>query len=389
MYTIGQLAELAGVSPKALRVYEKKGLLCPRRGSQNRYRMYDEGAKAVLQKIVMFKFLGFSLDQIKDLLAENHGVGLEESFKEQKYLLEQKKKQLETIISCIDKAIWECRENKLDMDECMKSMKHILANRRADEMVWELTKYSPGASEWNRFVFDEADVRQGQQILDAGAGWGGLWRKNRERIPGDITVTCIDRHNTWADTFERDVSEMEEKGQLPAGQFTFCWGDMEKMDLGSGYDRIFFNHTIAFMGDGEKMLRRFSESLNSGGMLICTWGGGIVYGQLIEWFREYGSGWNEMEKAGNKWFSLSTTWENWLNDVFFEVQKRVYEIELVFEQAEDCLGFILQTGKKLTPLIEKEKRKFLAFLEGKADEKGRIRLKKDTCLYRCKNREGM
>lgn len=389
MYTIGQLAELSGVSPKALRVYEKKGLLRPLRNSENRYRMYDEGAKAVLQKIVMLKFLGFSLEQIKDFLEQNQGTGLEESFREQKYLLEQKKKQMETIISCIDKAIWECRENKLDMDECMKSMKHILKNRRADEMSWELTKYSSAAAEWNGFVFDEAYVRSGQHILDAGAGWGGLWRKNWERIPEEITVICIDRHNTWADIFEKDISEMEEKREIPAGKFMFRWGDMEQMDLGGGYDRIFFNHTMAFMRDGEKMLRRFSESLNPGGMLICTWGGGIVYEQLAEWFREYGSGMNEIERVRNRCFSLGKTWENQLHDVFSQVDKRVYEIELVFEQAEDCLGFILQAGKKLESVLKKERREFLEFLDAKANEKGGIRLKKDTCLYRCKNREGM
>ncbi|MCH5266551.1 MAG: MerR family transcriptional regulator [Lachnospiraceae bacterium] len=386
MYTIGQLAEIAGISPKALRLYEKKGLLRPKRGSTNQYRLYDEEAKTVLQKIMMLRFLGFSLEQIKEFLEENQDTGLEKSFVEQRRLLEQKKKQLETVISCMDKAIWECRENRLDMDELMKSMKDILKNRHADEMVWELTKYSDKAADWNCFVFDEADVQPGQRILDAGAGWGGLWRKNWERIPENVAVTCIDRHNTWADTFEADIKEMEEKGQQPIGRFSFCFGDMEQMELGSGYDRIFFNHTASFMKEGEKMLHRFSDSLNPDGVFICTWGGGMVYEQLAEWFREYGEGIREIEKVENKFFTWIREWEEWLNHVFSQVEKKLYNIELIFEQPEDCLSFILQLSRGLESVLEKDKRGFLAFLQEKADSGGRIRLKKDTCLYRCQKK---
>lgn len=34
-YTIGQLAKLAGISTKTLRVYERKGLLLPERNMEN------------------------------------------------------------------------------------------------------------------------------------------------------------------------------------------------------------------------------------------------------------------------------------------------------------------------------------------------------------------
>ena len=35
LYTIGQLAKLAGISTKTLRVYERKGLLVPERNADN------------------------------------------------------------------------------------------------------------------------------------------------------------------------------------------------------------------------------------------------------------------------------------------------------------------------------------------------------------------
>ncbi|MBR6637397.1 MAG: MerR family transcriptional regulator, partial [Lachnospiraceae bacterium] len=68
-YTIGELAELAGVSTKTLRVYERKGLLLPERNTENRYRIYTDHAVRKLEQIRLMKYLGFSLDQIELFLA--------------------------------------------------------------------------------------------------------------------------------------------------------------------------------------------------------------------------------------------------------------------------------------------------------------------------------
>lgn len=67
-YTIGQLAQLAGISTKTLRVYERKGLLFPERNEENGYRIYGEEAVKTLEKIQLMKYLDFSLDQIADFL---------------------------------------------------------------------------------------------------------------------------------------------------------------------------------------------------------------------------------------------------------------------------------------------------------------------------------
>lgn len=383
MYTIGQLAEIVGVSPKALRLYEKKGLICPERNDANNYRLYGEETKAVLQKIVMMKFLGFSLESIKMFLEETKTLSAEGVFVEQKRLLEQKKEQLETVISCIDKAILECRENQLNIDGVLESMNLILKNRKADELVWELCKYSPKASEWNCWVFEQAEIKEGDRILDAGAGWGQLWRKNQKRLPADIHVTCVDLHHTWADSFEEDVQEMEKAGEIGKNCFSFHWGDMEKMEFKESYDCIFFNHTARYMKDGEKMLRTFSECLAENGVFICTWGGLRTFYQIREWISEYGTGMAEIEKKSSEWELWIRWWEEKLNRVFPKVEKRVYEIELFFDKAEDCYEFILRICKKLSPVLEKEKKEFLRFLRTKQDESGKITMNRDTYLYRC------
>lgn len=388
MYTIGQLAEIAGVSPKALRIYEKKGLLKPERDAGNHYRKYGEAAVFTLQKIRMFRFLGFSLDEIRVMIEEDKESSLEESFIKQKRLLEQKKRQMETAISCIDKAICECRVNQLNMDEFFRKMKMIQKNRQADEMVWELAKYSSEAEDWNCFVFSQADLRSGQRILDAGAGWGGLWRKNWKRIPENVAITCVDKKNTWADTFAQDIREMEKTGRQPKGRFSFVWGDMEKIDLGGPYDRIFLNHTAFYLKDSDWTLQRFADCLAEDGRFICTWGGSLLHVQLLKWFREYGRGISEFEKKERKYVCLRQEWDERLHKIFPAVKKKIYTIKLRFERPEDCLSFMAQYNKELQSVLEKEKEKFMRFLQGITDDSGVICMEKDTLLYCCEKEEG-
>lgn len=68
MYTIKQLADLAGVTPKAIRIYEKKKLLLPQRKSDAGYRLYDDSSLQKLSKICKLKEYQFTLAEIADLL---------------------------------------------------------------------------------------------------------------------------------------------------------------------------------------------------------------------------------------------------------------------------------------------------------------------------------
>lgn len=64
--TSGEIAKKAGVSQKAIRLYDEKGLLKPAGYSEGNYRLYDEVSLQVLEKIVALKQIGFSLEEIRD-----------------------------------------------------------------------------------------------------------------------------------------------------------------------------------------------------------------------------------------------------------------------------------------------------------------------------------
>lgn len=68
MYQIKEVAQLAGVSIKTLHHYDKIGLLVPEK-RDNGYRIYQEADLNRLQVIRFYKYLGFSLGEIAELLS--------------------------------------------------------------------------------------------------------------------------------------------------------------------------------------------------------------------------------------------------------------------------------------------------------------------------------
>lgn len=67
--TIGQLARHAGVGVETVRFYERKGLLAAPARRASGYRQYDQAGIARLRFIRRAKELGFTLNEIKELLS--------------------------------------------------------------------------------------------------------------------------------------------------------------------------------------------------------------------------------------------------------------------------------------------------------------------------------
>ena len=73
--TIGRLARAAGVGIDTVRFYEREGLLPRPRRTASGYRQYGEGDAERLRFIRRAKALGFTLEEIGELLALNDGKG--------------------------------------------------------------------------------------------------------------------------------------------------------------------------------------------------------------------------------------------------------------------------------------------------------------------------
>ncbi|MBX5464246.1 MAG: MerR family DNA-binding transcriptional regulator [Clostridia bacterium] len=65
-YTISELAEAFDTTPRALRYYEELGLLAPER--EGPHRLYGERDRVRLKLILRGRRLGFSLEEIREML---------------------------------------------------------------------------------------------------------------------------------------------------------------------------------------------------------------------------------------------------------------------------------------------------------------------------------
>ena len=104
MLTIGELSREFGVTLRALRFYENKGLISPQRDGSNR--LYSQGDRARLALILKGKKLGFTLGEIRQMIAAEEGDAdsktlslSREKCLEQIELLQKQKAELEEGLS--------------------------------------------------------------------------------------------------------------------------------------------------------------------------------------------------------------------------------------------------------------------------------------------------
>src|SRR5690349_19590713 len=72
--SIGELARAAGVNVETVRYYERRGLLPEPPRTSSGYRRYDDDALWRLEFVGRAKQLGFTLAEIRDLLATEPGA---------------------------------------------------------------------------------------------------------------------------------------------------------------------------------------------------------------------------------------------------------------------------------------------------------------------------
>lgn len=112
MYLIKQVSKMSGVSVRTLHHYDEIGLLSPQK-RENGYRYYSEEDISFLQMILFYRYLGFPLKQIKDLLEKSDNDILYH-LRKQLELMQQQKQNLLTLIETLEKTI-ESHERKIFM----------------------------------------------------------------------------------------------------------------------------------------------------------------------------------------------------------------------------------------------------------------------------------
>ncbi len=113
-YTVNTLAKLSGVSVRTLHFYDEIGLLKPAFYGENNYRYYEEEQLLLLQQILFYKELGFPLNEIREILA-NESFDKIKALNSHREILVKNLDRTKNLIETIDNTI-----NHLRGDATMK-----------------------------------------------------------------------------------------------------------------------------------------------------------------------------------------------------------------------------------------------------------------------------
>ncbi len=139
---VGEVAKAAGVNVQTLHYYERVGILKPRSRSNSGYRDYDNSAVRIIQFIKHAQELGFSLDEIQDLLALRADKKSKcENVQRQAavHLKDVKAKiaKLEAIKKTLEVLIEDCRGRKTEAEcpllDCLADERFRIAEGEKDE----------------------------------------------------------------------------------------------------------------------------------------------------------------------------------------------------------------------------------------------------------------
>lgn len=130
---IGEIADFFGVSRKAMRLYEKKGIIKPVKvDAANGYRYYSAEQVQQLNALLELKALGFSLDEIKMVIDGKTAKAA---------LLEMLEKKRRAWQETVDRAKYkeECLGNIISNVQGSGSAERI-ADMTEEERAWLLVK---------------------------------------------------------------------------------------------------------------------------------------------------------------------------------------------------------------------------------------------------------
>lgn len=395
LYTAGEIAELSGVTVRTIRFYDIKGLLKPTKYSEAGYRLYDEKSIERLQKIQMFKFLGFSLEKIQYILNNDLQEScIKENLKKQKQMLIKQKQHLEKVIAAVESAE-EAREDNIckQLMEVTKivSLKELSESQYAtDENLKRrvnIHQFSTSKKPWMEWVYDKLSLREGSRVLEFGCGNGILWREMVEVLPENLEITLTD--------FSEGMLQAAQEGLKPYRTicenknilFKYELIDADKINreceiFQEKYDLILANHMLYHVYNRERFLRMIKEILASDGCFCCTTVGAEHMKELEQLVKKFDK---RIECLNPKsiGFNLENG-EEQLKKVFSQVKKQEQENDLIVDDTEVLYQYVYSYPGNAPEILGERGEEFRKLLEKQIKKEGAMYIHKSQGLFLCK-----
>lgn len=387
-YSSGEFARMAHVTLRTIRYYDKQDILKPSFVTEAGARFYTDEDFARLQQILLLKYLGFSLDDIREMTIDDSDYHfMLNSLNIQLKLVKDKIEQMQLVEKAIEDTAnaiqtehtidWSNMLNLIHLTNMEKSMKNQYQNASNISARISLhSLYSQNKKGWFPWIFRQCDIHPSMKILEAGCGDGALWTENLNLLPEKISITLSDISEGMLRDARRAVGASDRR-------FSYRRFDCTKIPFeAASFDLVIANHVLFYCENLPSVCREIKRVLKPGGRFICS-----TYGKkhmqevssLVQSFDEriVLSADKLYEKFGRE------NGSEILSCFFSEVNWISYEDSLFIPEAEPLISYILSCHGNQNQYILEHYKEFRSFVSRKT--KNGFSVTKDAGIFICAN----
>lgn len=384
-YTSGEFAKKAHVTLRTIRYYDKQNILKPSAHTPAGARLYTDADLAKLQQILLLKYLGFSLEDIREMtLASADQQYLLESMRIQKKLLQQKMEEMQAMDEAIDSTIdaiqteqtidWNSMLDLIHLTAVERSLKNQYQNAANITARIRLhSEYSVNPQGWFPWIMQQCDLQPGMRVLEVGCGNGALWTKNREYLPADLQVILSDQSEGMLRDAQRALGDDR---RFSYKKFDCAVIPYEK----ETFDLVIADHVLFYCEDIPQVLAECKRVLKKDGRFLCsTYGKGHMreITDLVQQFHK------EIVLSADvlyERFGLENG-EMLLAPYFSDIQMRKYEDAIEIAEAEPLISYILSCHGNQNQLLLDQYKEFREFVSARVT--GGFHITKDAGIFLC------
>lgn len=167
VFTISEFGKRTTTTVRTLRFYEELGLLVPTKRNASGHKLYGFEDLTKLQQIQSLKFLGYSLQEIKNLIENESDVAqqLEKSLHWQHKLLTEKRKELNQAIEAVEHVQFLLKKGKSITWSVLSSLLFKFENEQ-EQIEWVKEYCSEEVAEQLSLVPKEQQHQMDVEMLD-------------------------------------------------------------------------------------------------------------------------------------------------------------------------------------------------------------------------------
>ncbi|MDE7284424.1 MAG: MerR family transcriptional regulator [Lachnospiraceae bacterium] len=393
LYTAGEIAHIAGVSLRTIRYYDTKGLLPPVSHSESGYRCYDKSSIILLQRILMLKYLGFSLEQIQQLItAQNEdALNQETILSQQKSLLLERKKQLEQLVSTIELAQQSSEEDKWQvLVRCLNlltSEEKVLEQYQNPENLnrrINIHNYSTSSQGWMEWVYERLNLQPGETVLELGCGTGLLWMERTHLLPDGLRLILTDRSEEMLEQTHQNLVSYEEELKTRQICIEYRILDANTLELpAASYDRIIANHMLYHVERRDTCLAAIARALKPDGTLYCSTVGDTHMQELHQMVVDFDPRIDVPIQSLTGDFHLENATPQ-LARHFAHVERQDQDNDLIVDDAQAIYEYIYSFPGNASLILEQRGQELFKMIQDKLSREGAMFIHKSTGMFICR-----